>query len=384
VRILHTGDWHVGKTLARRSRLDEAVEALREVCEIAAESRVDAVLVCGDVFDHQSPSPEAEEVVYEALVRLVERRIPVVVLAGNHDHPRRWRALEPLVGPLGVRVVAEPRRPEQGGIVEIPARDGAEVAQVAVLPWIGERRLVGAAELMGLAGGDLAAYADGMAQTLEALCAPLDPARPRILAGHLLVAGAIPGGSERAPALRDAYAVDPEALPAAVQYAALGHVHRPQRIAGAPAPARYCGSLLQLDFGEAGQRKAVVCVDVAPGATATAEEVPLAAGRPLLDVRGTLEELERMDDVVGDAHLRVHLTCERPRAGLAERVREVLPGALEVRLEAPRAAPVATPRPGEPPTPRELFGRYLAERGGTAPDEELLDLFDRVLDEVAR
>jgi exonuclease SbcD len=384
VRFLHTGDWHVGKTLARRSRLDEAEAALEEVRRVAVEGRVDAVLVCGDVFDHQSPSPEAEQVVYEALVRLTERGIPAVVLAGNHDHPRRWRALEPLFGPFGVRVVSEVRHPGRGGIVEVPARDGSELAQIAVLPWIAERRLVGAADLMGLAGRDVEAYAAELARVLELLCAPLEPSRPCVLAGHLYVSGAIPGGSERAPGLRDLYAIPPAALPAAAQYVALGHVHRPQRIPGASAPARYSGSLLQLDFGEAGQRKSVVCVEVAPGTAARVEEVPLRAGRRLLDVTGTMAELERMRDAVGDAFLRVFLTCERPRAGLADQVRALLPGALEVRLCYEREEPPPPRLDADRLGPRELFGRYLAERHGAAPEGELLDLFDRVLEEVAR
>jgi len=134
VRILHTGDWHVGKTLARRSRIDEARAALDEVFTIAVEREVDALLVCGDVFEHLSPSPEAEEVVYTALARFEDERISVVLLPGNHDQPQRWRALEPLLARFAVHVVPEVRRPERGGIVEIRQRTTRQAQRSPFFP----------------------------------------------------------------------------------------------------------------------------------------------------------------------------------------------------------------------------------------------------------
>jgi DNA repair protein SbcD/Mre11 len=194
MRLLHTGDWHVGKTLARRSRIEEANDALETVVALAVEHEVDAVLVCGDVFEHLAPSPEAEKVVYDALIRFEERRIPVVLIAGNHDHPQRWRAVEPLLARFAVHVVSEVRRPERGGIVEIAARDGSTIAQVAVLPWVTERRLVGAAELMGLAEQPYLTYATEVARLLEALCGGFDQEKCNVVAAHLYVSGAKPGG----------------------------------------------------------------------------------------------------------------------------------------------------------------------------------------------
>lgn len=382
MRFLHTGDWHVGKTLARRSRIAEAREALEGVFSVAVEREVDAVLVCGDVFEHLSPSPEAEELVYEALLRFERERIPVVLLAGNHDHPQRWRAVEPLLARFAVHVAAEPRRPDRGGVIELDARDGSMTAQIAVLPWVTERRLVGAAELMGLAGQTYQTYAEEVARLLEALCSPFEPDKCNLLACHLYVSGAVPAGSERQLTIGDLYAVAPQALPATAQYVALGHVHRPQRVPGTAVPARYAGSLLQLDFGEAGQEKSLVLVELEPGKPAQVEEIPFRAGRQLLDVRGTLDELERYRETVDDAYLRVFLVCERPQPGLGDRVREILPNALEVRLEYERQGSDGR-RPGlKQLTPRQLFARYYAERHKTEPDRELLDLFERLLEEV--
>jgi DNA repair protein SbcD/Mre11 len=382
MKFLHTGDWHVGKTLARRSRIDEAQEALASVVTVAVEHEVDAVLVCGDVFEHLSPSPEAEQLVYEALLRFEREHIPVVLLAGNHDHPHRWRAIEPLLARFSVHVVPEVRRPDEGGLIELAARDGSTSAQIAALPWVTERRLVGAAELMGLPGQPYQTYASEVARLLEALCAPFDHEKCNVLAAHLYISGAIPAGSERQLTIGDLFAVAPQAIPATPQYVALGHVHRPQRVPGVAVPARYAGSLLQLDFGEAGQEKSLVLVELEPGKPAKVDEIPFKAGRQLIDVRGTLDELEQYASSADDAYLRVYLVCQSPQPGLGDQVREILPNALEVRLEYERSDGDRRGPDLRQLTPRQLFARYHDERYGAKARRELLDLFDRLLDEV--
>jgi exonuclease SbcD len=217
---------------------------------------------------------------------------------------------------------------------------------------------------------------------IEALCAAFDPSKCSVLAAHLYVSGAVPAGSERALTIGDLFAVAPQALPSTAQYVALGHVHRPQRVPGAGAPARYAGSLLQLDFGEAGQDKSLVVVELEPGKPAQIEEVVFVAGRKLMDMRGTLDELEQHRDSVDDAYLRVFLVCDRPQAGLGDQVRELLPNALEVRLEYERDESEAGRIDMKTLTPRELFERYYRERHSADAETELLDLFDRLLDEV--
>jgi exonuclease SbcD len=282
-----------------------------------------------------------------------------------------------------VHVVSEVRRPEGGGIVEVPARDGSAPAQIAVLPWVTERRLVGAAELMGLPDQAHQTYAAEVARLLDALCAAFDPSKCNVLAAHLYVSGAKPAGSERPLTISDLFAVAPQAIPPTAQYAALGHVHRPQRVPRVAAPARYAGSLLQLDFGEAGQEKSLVLVDLEPGKPAQVQEIPISVGRQLVDAHGTLEELEQYRDTKDDAYLRVFLRCERPQPGLGDQVRELLPNALEVRLDYEREESDDRRVDLTTMAPRELFARYYLNRHAASADEGLLDLFDRLLDDVS-
>ena len=382
MKILHTGDWHVGRTLHRRPRLDEIDAALRDVAQIAAEETVDLVLVCGDVFEHSAPSPDAERVVYDALLALRATGGRVLVVPGNHDNARRFAAVEELLRAAGIDVVPAVRRPQEGGILEIPSRNGDVAVQVAVLPWVPERALFGAAEMMGLQAAPHQAYAERLAELVQALCAELDPSKATVLAGHLFVSGARLGGGERELTIGQIYAINPAALPAGVQYIALGHVHRAQDVPGAATPARYAGSLLQLDFGEAEQNKSVTIVELEPGLPARTYERSISAGRRLRDVRGTLEELQTIESDSESEWLRVTLVCDGPAPGLADEVREALPGALEVRLEYEREDPERYAAELRRLKPRELFERYYGSRHGAGPDEAVVKLFDELLEEV--
>ena len=115
MRFLHTADWHIGKTLRGRSRTDEFASALEEVARIAIDAKVDAVLVGGDVFDSPVPPPEAEKLVYDFFARLLPERISAVVIAGNHDHPKKLGALRHLLEGLNIHIRTEARPPDQGG-----------------------------------------------------------------------------------------------------------------------------------------------------------------------------------------------------------------------------------------------------------------------------
>ncbi len=287
MRFLHTADWHVGKPLRGRSRMDEYSAALEQVARIAVEGKVDAVLVAGDVFDSASPPPEAEKLVFDFLARLLPERIACVVIAGNHDHPKKLGALTSLLEGLRIHVRAEVRPPAEGGVVSLPSRDGKEEARIAVLPFVPERKVVDAGLVMGPEDDWYKTYATRVGRILEHLTRGLGPDTVNLLLAHLLIDGARVGTGERALHLGQIYGLTPEELPGNVQYVGLGHLHRPQEVL-APARTFYSGSLLELDFGEVEQDKRVVVVDAKPGRAPSIESVPLTAGRRLRDVKGTL------------------------------------------------------------------------------------------------
>jgi exonuclease SbcD len=386
MRFLHTSDWHVGKGLRGRSRLDEHARALEQVARVAAEARVDAVLMAGDVFDSPSPPPEAEKLVYDFFARLLAERIACVVIAGNHDHPRKLGALAALLEGLRIHVRPEVRPPDQGGIVCVASRDGTEEARVAVLPFVPERKVVDACLVMQPEGEWYAEYARRLEQILAALVRPLGPDTVNLVIGHLLVDGARRGTGERELHLGQIYGVNPQQLPASVQYIGLGHLHRAQEVL-APAKTCYPGSLIELDFGEREQEKQVIVLEARPGRPVSLEWVPLTAGRRLRDVRGTFEELQEMAPGLGDAFLRVTVRAEAAEPGLAERVKELLPEAIEVKVELPAGAfgEAANGESRVGMDPVRLFAEYHRRRhGDREPSEEMRALFATLYEEASR
>ena len=379
VKILHTSDWHVGRTIRGRSRADEHRNVLAEIASIAAREAVDLVLVAGDLFDVVAPSAEAEQIVFRALLDLAGVA-PVVMVAGNHENPRRLEAVAPLLELGRVVVGAAVRRPTEGGVIRITTAAG-ETARIALVPFLSQRNIVSAGDLMEFdADQHRGLYAERLAAILAGLSKDLTTDEVNLMVAHLMVAGGVTGGGERSAHTIFDYAVPAQAFDPVLSYAALGHLHRSQRIPAA-AEVWYSGSPLQLDFGETEDRKAVLVVEVEAGMPARVREVPLASGRALRLVRGTLEQVEALAGVTGDAYLRVELD-EKARSGLAERAREVLPNAVDVVL-APRSvasadAVVPPVRLGRPPG--ELFREYLT--GRNVSDDALARLFDTLLAEA--
>ena len=380
MKFLHTGDWHVGRTIRGRSRADEHAAVLAEIADVARTHDVDAVLVCGDVFDTAAPSPESEQIVYRALLDIASTGARVVVIAGNHDSDRRLQAVQPLLE-LGA-VITRPLFTEpETAIVEVPSRDGGETMLVAPLPFLSQRWIVKASELMG---GDateaVQLYEERYRQLCTWMCSRFRDDTVNVIAAHAFVHGADASGSERAAHLSTAYGIPSTVFPPNTHYVALGHLHRPQEIPG-PCPIRYSGSPIALDFGEAGQRKVAVVVEAAPKTPARVTEVTLMSGRELRVVQGTLAELRSMAADTGDALLRVHVR-EKLRVGLADEVRELFPNAVDVILEAVGGRGEKVDRETRSDrTPHDLFAEYL--RDNEVDDPPLLALFDSVYEEAS-
>ncbi|MDE0375436.1 MAG: exonuclease SbcCD subunit D [bacterium] len=375
MKLLHTSDWHVGKTIRGASRADEHATVLAEIAHIAAREEVDLVIVAGDLFDSAAPSAEAESIVYRALLDLADTGADVAVIAGNHDNPRRLRAVAPLLQLGQVHVVAEPTRPGDGGVIELRARDGSDV-RLAMLPFVSKRGIVRAKHLMaGEAFENAQHYSDRLRLLIERLCEPFGTDTVNLLTTHAFVLGGQAGGGERPAHLVEEYAITAQSFPVTVGYGALGHLHRPQAVRH---PLHYCGSPLQLDFGEAEQVKQVNVVTIEPGTPADVEPVLLTAGRPLRTLTGTLEELSEMR-AEDDAWLKV--VVQGPgRAGLAQTVRELLgPGVVDVRVEAPASDARRRNLDHRSRSPQELFGEYLKHEN--IEDRRVRELFGELLEE---
>ncbi|MFQ5516079.1 MAG: exonuclease SbcCD subunit D [Acidimicrobiia bacterium] len=381
MRVLHTSDWHVGKRIGRFDRLADYRDTIDEVVAIADGNGVDLVLHAGDLFDVARPPVDALDVALRGLVRLAAGgRRPVVVVAGHHDSGALFDVLAPQLRPVGVHMVGGVRRPDEGGVLELESRAG--IAVVACFPFLREGRVV---DLGDDAGSWYTQYADRLRRVCEALAARTaavaPPGAATFLLSHFLVGGVKvrPGTGERALHMGEAYAASSQAIPPSFDYVALGHIHAPQHVPGVAVPAEYAGSLLQLDFGEAGEDKRVVLVDVPTDGLAKVEQVPITSGRRLARAAARWEELEA-DRSLDDCYLDLVVHTDGPDPELGERARQRFPLAVRVVAEYPREESASRNL-----RYRELIDAYIDYRldtVGREPDEGLLEAFRSLEEEV--
>ena len=378
MKLLHTSDWHVGKTLRGRDRSDEHRAVLEEITGIARDHSVDLVIVAGDLFESAAPTPDAERIVYRALLDLADVA-PVVVVSGNHDNDRRLVAVEPLLGLGRITTRAMLAKPDEGGVLTLETA-GGERAQVALLPWVSQRYVVRAEELMSKDAFEHAGdYAERLADVLDWLCKGFSKDTVNIVAGHAMIAGGVLGGGERTAHTFMDYYISPTAFPSSTHYVALGHLHRAQRLGSQP-PVWYCGSPLQMDFGETEDRKCALVVEATPTTPANVEQIPLSSGRRLRKITAAFEDLEALAGTTGDDYLCIVVRGEA-RAGLAEDVREIFgENAIDVTIKTDADVELGLdPRAHETRSPKELFRDYLAEK--KVNDERVLTLFDELFEE---
>ncbi len=380
MRILHTSDWHVGKVLKGRNRHDEHIRVLAQVVEIARAERPDLVIIAGDLYDTAAPTADATRVVTRALSALRQTGAQVVAIGGNHDNGPALDALRPWAEAAGITLRGSVRD-NADELLITGTTGGGERWQLVALPFLSQRYAIRAAEMYELSAAEASqTYADHIARLIAKLSERFaEPGVVNLLTAHLTVVGASTGGGEREAHTVMGYAVPATVFPATAHYVALGHLHRSQQVVG-PCPVRYCGSPLAVDFGEEENVCSVAIVDVGADKAARVRDVPVTAARTLRTVRGSLDQLASVN--LPDAWLRVFVR-EAPRVGLREDVQELLPNALEVRIDPDmvpdRKGAQTAQRQGR--SPRQLFGDYLDARG--TGEEGVRELFDELYDEVS-
>ncbi len=285
-----------------------------------------------------------------------------------------------------MHLVGTVKRPDEGALLGPDELGGLPVV-VACFPFLREGRVV---DFMEDAGEWYRGYAERVAAITsrynEVLVQRAGADLVPILVAHFLVSGVkidrdAPRG-ERELHMGDAYAATAQAIPAGPQYVAMGHIHAPQTVPGTPVPAEYAGSLLALDFGEAGEKKRVVIVDAEPGQLAVAESVPLRSGRPLVRVADTWDAIESRADELHDVFLDLTVKTTGTDTTLAERAHERFPFLVHVRAQRPIGSGGDRFTKGHRSW-EELYAEYYRrEHDEDAPDD-LRALFRAVLEEAA-
>lgn len=444
MKILHTSDWHLGRHLEGRSRIQEQREVIEEIAGIVEREDIRLILIAGDIFDTYNPPAEAEELFYDSVVRLAGNgQRAVVVIAGNHDSPDRLLASDALARKQGIFLLGYPGdnlyRTKDAETVEgidaaavdsaaeevaaaindadytissdqdADAGSGAasekpvvvnggpgwfelkipktkESAVIAAVPYPSEQRLN---QVISDSMEDKEmqkAYAEKVAEVFQLCAQNYRPDTVNLAVSHLFALGGWTSDSEREIQLGGAYIVEPARLPEQAHYIALGHLHRPQAVGGTPVPCRYSGSPLCYSFSEADQQKEVVLVDITPGGETEISQIKLTAGKPLRRVRlNSYEEAVTWcsEELNHHAWVEMELLADQPLQGsMVANLRKLHPGLVNIRVILPGIAlPDENIERVSGLSLEEKFRRFVVRETGTEPVQELTHMLVELLEE---
>ncbi|WP_344364420.1 exonuclease SbcCD subunit D [Streptomyces gobitricini] len=383
MRMLHTSDWHLGRSFHRVSLLEAQSAFLDHLLATVHEHDVDVVLVAGDIYDRAVPPLTAVELFDAALHRLAEAGVPTVMISGNHDSGRRLGVGAGLIERAGIHLRTDPAGV---GTPVLLADAHGDVAFYG-LPYL-EPALV-RDELGATKTGHEAVLTAAM-ERVRADLARRTPGTRSVVLAHAFVAGGTPSDSERDITVGGVAAV-PAGVFAGADYVALGHLHGSQALT---ERIRYSGSPLAYSFSESDHRKTMWLVDLDGDGTVRAERIACPVPRPLARVRGRLDDLladpalDRHEDSWVEVTLTDPVRPAEPMARLVERFPHTL--SLLFAPELPGDEPLASyAQRLRDRDDQQIAQDFVAHvRGGNGPDDRertaLLRAFDDVRVDMAR
>ncbi|GAA4445359.1 exonuclease SbcCD subunit D [Actinokineospora soli] len=333
MRLLHTSDWHVGRTFHGRDLLVEQEAVLGGLADLVVDRAIDVVVVSGDLYDRAVPSAEAVGVCARVLRRIAEAGARIVVTPGNHDSAPRLGAFADFTPAGGLHLLTSTTRLHRPVVVE----DRHGPVALYGIPYLEPDP---AKAEFGMP--DLKGHTGVLGEAMRRVRADLAerPGTRSVVLAHAFVVGGEASDSERTIAVGGVPHV-PGSLFDGVDYAALGHLHGPQTLA---EHLRYSGSPLAYSFSEARHRKSVWLVELDEGGLAGVERHELPVPRPLATLRGSLADLleDPAHTAVADHFLSVELTDPARPIDAMRRLQKRFPHAVhmewrpEGRVEVPR------------------------------------------------
>lgn len=336
MRVLHTSDWHLGRSLGAVSLVDAQRRFLDFVVDLLVREPHDLLVVAGDVYDRSVP-PEAAVELWTRFLADLRRRaptVPLVAIAGNHDNAIRLATASSVLVELGLHLCGDAESVDRPRRLTTAAGQTVDVYAVPFL-WPGaldrhrdpETR-IGSTQV------------SAMTEAMGRISAVRDPSVVNLAIAHCFALGGTVTDSERT-LVGQATQVD-AALFADFDYTALGHLHRAQRVG---PKVHYSGSPIAYSFSEATDAKVVLSVEVARGRAPKVRAIPVPDQRPLAVIRGRLHDL-LTDPAYASAevaYVRAELVDEVPQPAPMDQLRRRFPFVLEAPWSRPGTVSRATP-----------------------------------------
>lgn len=362
MKLIHLSDLHLGKRLEERSLLEEQEYILfRQILPILDAERPDALLIAGDVYDKSVPPAEAVTLFDNFLCQVAQRKIPVLLISGNHDSSERLAFGGRLMAGSGIHFAPVYR----GEVKPITLSDQYGCVHFWLLPFLKPilvRRY--------FPDVDISSYTDALRSAIAAM--PIDPSQRNVLVAHQFVTGAQTCESEEI-SVGGTDNVDASVFEA-FDYVALGHLHGPQNVGS--SRIRYCGTPLKYSASEASQHKSVTVVELGEKGDLRLSTLPLTPQHDLRQLRGTFAQLTdpaNYRDTATDDYLFFTLTDEEDVPEASGRLKQIYPNFMSLRYDNQRTRQnqIITGAKDVPrKTPLTLF-EELYERQNNQPMSEI-------------
>lgn len=395
MKILHTADWHLGKKLGDFDRIHEQKAVLNEICQIADQENVDAVLIAGDLYDTFSPSNEAADLFYKTVQKLSKNgKRAVIGIAGNHDSPQFVENPSPLALANGIILTGYPLslvpnfETESGirllrseaGFVEIYLPNFDFPLRLILTAYPSESRLK---TIFADEHTDLRHYLEKHWHYLaQKYC---DDNGVNVLMAHLFMAQegdqtAEEPEDEKSISIGGASIVFDTLIPEKIQYTALGHLHR-FHFVGNSQKTVYSGSLLEYSFSEANQQKYVSVVELLPKQAAKIAKIPIFSGKKL--ERKTFEATQALSWLKQNPDVFVELSIESDTFLSSEIKKQLYQSHAGIVHIIPKIKGEITEKSKKEidlsKSRQELFLEYFqSKKDGKKPSEELMALFQEI------
>ncbi len=373
MKIFHLSDLHIGKRLKEYSMLEDQKYILEQICHICDTEKIDCVVIAGDIYDKTVPPAEAVQVFDEFLYNLSQKKIPVLIISGNHDSAERVSFGGRVMAAGGVHIAPV----YSGKIVPVTLCDEYGDVNFYLLPFVKPANV-----RQFYPERKIESYTDAVSAVLEDI--PIDTSKRNILVTHQFVTGAklskseefFIGGTENVDG----------GIFEAFDYTALGHIHCPQFVGS--KKIRYCGSQLKYHFDETAAKKTYTIVEIGEKGCLEITEIPVKPRKEVREYKGTYEKLtdkEFYKNIDTEDYIYITLTDEQDIPDAARKLKKIYPYMLQLFYDNSRTQSVSVIRSeirNESLPPISIFTEFYEAQCNHKMTEEQASFMESVIKSV--
>lgn len=373
MKLIHISDLHLGKRVHEFSMIEDQNYILKQILQIAEDQKAGGLLVAGDIYDKSVPTAEAVDLLDGFLTEAARKKLPVILISGNHDSAQRIAFGGKLFSSNQIHISPV----YDGAISPVTLRDEYGEIRVYPVPFLKPAEV-----RRFFPDKEIGSYEQAFSAVMESI--QPDTEERNVLLAHQFFAGAQRSESEEI-SVGGLDVISAEILPE-FDYVALGHIHRPQKIG--KETVRYCGTPLKYSFSEAQDQKSVTVIELKEKGQVGLETVPLNPLHDMREVRGSYAQVTLLENYKGtdtSDYMHITLTDEEDIPDVIGKLRVIYPNLMKLDYDNRRTAEnrvIESSSAAEKKSPLELFGELYELQNNQEMSREQIEYLQKVMEKV--